>query len=220
MLAAHRRALARWKAPPPDTLADPRRQPEAQVRGHLKLYVEGLLDARLGNFDAALRAANELERLGGWRPARTLGARLAAELRARVMRARGNPAGALALIERADAGPGHPAFRWASYSPLLDLSSWRWLRAELTAEVGRELEALGWYQAFLESEDNTAFFIPAAHLRVAELQHRLGNDEEAGRHARRLIEMWSAPDSAWRPLLAKAMSLVEPPARAQPKSPH
>jgi DNA-binding SARP family transcriptional activator/TolB-like protein len=215
-LEAHRRALARWKAPPPDTLADPRRQPEAQVRWHLKVYVVGLLDVRLRNLDAALRAADELERLGGWRPARALGGRLAAELRARVMRARGDPAGALAVLERADAKPGHPAFRWVSYSPLLDLSGWRWLRAELTAELGRDREALGWYQAFLESEANsTAFFIPAAHLRVAELHHRLGEEGEAVRHARRLIEMWSAPDSAWLPLRAKAVNLAEAAARAQ-----
>ena len=208
-VVALRRAVKEWKAAPDEPDTDPRRHTEANVRSILKVYVIGLLDSWLGHHDSALRAADALDSRGRSEIEYGLRFRLAAELRARVLRAQGDAAGALTLLEGTDAAPWHPLFHpgW-SYSPALDLSSARWLRAELLAEVGRDREALGWYDGFLDNLSNTSFFVPAAQLRTAQIYARMGERAEARARARKLVTMWKEPDSLWRPMLDRAIALA------------
>ena len=166
-------------------------EPHAAMSGHLRAYVLGLLQARLGRPDETLELAAELESRGEIPHAHGLHLDLAAGLRAEVAR----------LDRDSEAVLGHLAERHGSYSyqlaifsPLFSQVRERWLRAEALHDLGRWEEADAWYESLAEINLFDVVFLAPAERRRAEIAERLGRPEEAAERRRRATELWRDAD--------------------------
>ncbi|HEX8358508.1 MAG TPA: hypothetical protein VF613_00200, partial [Longimicrobium sp.] len=168
----------------------------------LQLHALGLLEARRGDHEAALRYARQLD---GFHPPRRglriRGPLLGDGVRAHVAWLRGRPADGLALIDSA----------WQEFDRkpevfpyLLDSGHPRFLRAELLRMAGRDREALRWYGSVSEHFDKSIVYAAPVHLRTAEILDRLGRRAEAASHYRRFLELWRHSDPALRPQVEQA----------------
>jgi tetratricopeptide (TPR) repeat protein len=159
----------------------------------LRAYLLGLLSVRLGDTAAA---AMQLATLAGVaEPERAEVARaLAHALRAEMRRTAGDVAGALRELEQ------------FPFVPTWQLAHWgireRFLRAELLHALGRDTEALPWYDSFTGAYDMP--WMAAAHLRSGEIHERLGDRDRAAFHYQRFVRLWNACDPALRPLVTQA----------------
>jgi DNA-binding SARP family transcriptional activator/TolB-like protein len=168
----------------------------------MQAYLLGMLSARLGDTAAARRYLDELaavrdEPRAG--PARDL----AHGLRAEMARGRGDFKGALAEVER---------FQFTvSSAGVLEVSHWglheRFLRAELLHALGRDDEALPWYESFHGGYDLP--YLAPAQFRLAEICARQGDRKRAAFHASRVLAMWRTADPELQPLLAQARAWAE-----------
>jgi tetratricopeptide (TPR) repeat protein len=159
----------------------------------MRTYLLGLLSVRLGDTAAARRAVASLRAVA--EPGHAgAAASLARGVMAEVARARGDAAGALRELEQ------------FTYGLSTDLAHWgvreRFLRAELLRALGREADALPWYESFGITYDLP--WVAPAHLRSGEIHERLGNAERAVFHYGRFVDLWKACDPELRPLVGRA----------------
>jgi len=175
------------------------------VHSHLRLYLLGLLSARLRDEMAALRYAEELEYLKAPPEAGTLAQDLAATVRAFLAWEKGSLTDALGALDeiRMEAGVRHT---WDSsfYSHV----SARYLRAELLNALGRYEEALPWYGNIIQSIYDHTYLTPS-YLRRGEIYEKLGNQEEAIEHYTRFVELWKDCDPELRPLVDDVEARLE-----------
>jgi TolB-like protein len=119
------------------------------LEAEVDAYVMGLLRLALGDGAGARRGLEALReaQAGGARPpeAALLQIRegLRAGLEADILRAEGDPQGALRTLDGVELGTWH---QWAMISPLASLARERGLRAHLLEELGRHPEAEAWRQ--------------------------------------------------------------------------
>jgi tetratricopeptide (TPR) repeat protein len=167
--------------------------------GPAKLHLIGALAVRAGDFAAAEGAARQLEsaEMGS-----SIGADLALAVRARVLAARNDLAGALALLDKQQVNIP------ARYAPWFPRLSEPWLRAGLLEGLGRQREALALYDALNFYSVIDPVFVPMAHLRKAKLLDALGEPEAAAEHYQRFIELWNDCEPAERPEVERARARV------------
>ena len=163
----------------------------------MRTYLLGLLSARLGDLAAASRHADELAAVRDERHAGQAHD-LARGLRAEIARTRGQLPRALAEIERFPFEISAPGVRALAHWGVRE----RFLRAELLHALGRDEEALPWYNSFQNAYDLS--FMAAAHMRQGEIEERLGERERAEFHYTRFITMWRDCDPEFQPLVAQA----------------
>jgi DNA-binding SARP family transcriptional activator/TolB-like protein len=157
----------------------------------LRQYTLGVLAIRLGDLPAARRAASELERFAGAVGAPPLLRDLARGLRARVARAAGDLEGALRLLgsmEQRDTQGD------VSITPFSSRAGERYLRGEILAALGRDAEALRWFESLGTGSVTEVPLLPIATLRAAELEERLGNTTEAAQDYARVLDLWRNAD--------------------------
>lgn len=178
-------------------LAPPLTHPGVQLRPEMQMYLLGLLSARLGDTAAATRYAAALGSVRD--PRRAEPARdLARGVRAEIARSQGDFKRALAAIEGFPFDVSAPGARAAAHWGVRE----RFLRAELLLALGREEEALPWYDSFQGGYDLP--FIAAAHFRQGEIEERLGHRERADFHYGRFLSMWRNCDPEFQPLIERA----------------
>ena len=170
--------------------------PHPELGAAARAYLLGLLSIRLQDTAAARGYRAELDAVRGG----SAGAAhaLAHGLRAEIARSSGDLEGALAEIEQfpfevvAQVGSG--------------LAHWgvreRFLRAEILHALGRDDEALGWYDSFVGWPDLP--WLAGAHFRRGQIQARLGHREHARFHYGRFVRLWKNCDQEFRPLLDQA----------------
>jgi len=121
-------------------------------------------------------------------------------VRAEVARRRGQPAEALALLERA-----RPQQWWNPLvvaSPFYGQSYERWMRAELSTALGKEATALDWYAGLgFWGPGTESTLMPPARIRMGEITEGLGQRDEAIAHYTRALERWKDCDPKFRPML-------------------
>lgn len=176
-----------------------------EVHRHLKAFLLGLLNARLGDDAVAERYGAELETLEGPVGSASLPEDLSLGVRAYIAWRRGESADGLAFLERARM---QSYYQNAIESPYYSLSFQRYLRAMLLEDVGRVEEALVWYGSFEEISMFDLVFAAPSHLRRAEILERRGELEEARRHYARFIELWSDSDSELQPIVEQAKQSI------------
>jgi hypothetical protein len=125
-----------------------------------------LLDLRLGD---AASAADRLEELAELEASGPLVRNLTVELDAALAWARGNPADALARLERA-----RPElwYQLTLGSPFFALASQRFLRARLLEALGRSKEAAGWYRSIAERSPYEVIYLRAAREALTGIKRR------------------------------------------------
>jgi len=172
----------------------------------VRAYLLGLLSARIGDDTAALAHASRLDALAAGQGrarseyARAMAHDLAFTVRAELARRRGEPAEALALLERARPDRWYPVIPWIS--PIDGLSYERWMRAELLAALGRDAEALDWYAGIgVWGPGTESSLVPARLVRVGEIYERLGQREEAVAQYTAFVALWRECDPELRPIV-------------------
>ncbi|UCC84336.1 MAG: hypothetical protein JSW46_05240 [Gemmatimonadota bacterium] len=174
--------------------------PPHGVQPAIRLYLLGMLNARLALDAAALAYADSLQR-AEWTVGGNVSATLAPGIRAALAAAHGDVEEALRIIE---AAPFEGNWDELVSSPVLAMAAERYLMAELLDAVGRSREALGWFASLGGLQAYEIAYVAPAHLRRAQVHERLGEPEEAAEHYARFIELWQDCDPELRPLVEEA----------------
>lgn len=164
-------------------------------------YLLGLLSARLGDTVRARRVLGELA-ISGDTLLERVAQNLADGLSAEISRTSGNPAAALAPLERISKGVLGAQRLLAHWS-----TRERFLLADVLVALGRDEEALPWYASFRSYYD--LVYMAPAHFRQAEIYERMGNAERARFHYGRFIDLWKDCDPELRPLVDRARQALE-----------
>lgn len=154
----------------------------------LGLYVLGHLHARAEAFDAASRTADRLAALEVDPMASALVDDWSRGVRAHAAWRQGRPGDALALLEG-----GRLEISWAQRlapSPFLSQNFERYLRAQLLETVGRDEEALRWYECVPADFVHEIVFLAPSYLRRAEIHDRRGEYAKARDFYQRFIALW------------------------------
>lgn len=171
----------------------------AQLHPYLRLYLLGLLSARLGDTAAALSYASDLQRLSRRSHAPIFVADLGRVVQMEVAWVAGRLEEALSTLEGArfwsdlDLPPDN--------SPFLERSYERFARAELLHQLGRREEAARWYQPMVDA------FVYAggpSALRLAQLHDQWGKPERAKAYYAHFLRWWQECDQELRPLVDNA----------------
>ncbi|MFN8668041.1 MAG: hypothetical protein U0164_12760 [Gemmatimonadaceae bacterium] len=147
-------------------------------------YVVGLLDMRLGDTSAVRREAEALRQQPGDTVERALAGALSIALRARLALAARDTVMALRLLESIN--PSIPLYDRTEVS---SFSRERYLRATLLAAMGREDEALSWFESLGQGAIGEIAYLGSATEARARLLARLGERELAKAMMARLHRM-------------------------------
>jgi serine/threonine-protein kinase len=199
-LEAMRDAVLRWDATAPgspDTTGLVKLH--AKLHPYLRLYLLGLLNARMGDAAAALSYATELQGQSLRSHAPTFVADLGRVVRMEVAWVAGRLEEALSTLEgagfwtRLDLPPDN--------SPFLERSYERFARAELLYQLGRREEAARWYQPMV---DGFVYAGGPSALRLAQLHDRWAKPQQANGYYARFVRWWQDCDPELRPLVDEA----------------
>jgi tetratricopeptide (TPR) repeat protein len=172
---------------------------------HIRVYLLGVLHARLDDYAAAYALAEELENLKGPPDAGTVAQDLAHGIRGHIAWSRGLPSEALDELNKARReGPWLEGRFWWS-SPFLYQSYEHLVTALALQELGRNDEALAWYDSIFSGLNDFNFIYQApVHFKRAEIYESLGQPERAVEHYRRFIELLKNCDPPLRPRVEEA----------------
>lgn len=169
------------------------------VRRYLKLYLLGMLNARMGDDRAALQYASELERGDSSTPAGAFAMGQAKVVRAEVAWRAGRAEEALATLEQAGFWT-HSGLDLSGDSPFYTHIHERFARAELLYQLGRMAEALRWYRSLTYD----LLYNGPSHYRLAQLYQARGEKRAATEHYVEFMKAWRDCDPMLRPQLQQA----------------
>jgi tetratricopeptide (TPR) repeat protein len=107
----------------------------------------------------------------------------------------------LAALERQ---PPTGNYQDRMYSPLLDRSLDRFLRAEMLSALGRDDEAIPLYRSFEWYTQYNRAYAALAHLALGRIAERGGRLDDARRHYERVMFLYTEADPEVRPILDEA----------------
>ena len=182
---------------PYTTLTHPFGTSNAAFGESMRQYLLALLSTRLGEYDVADKHIQSIETAARrTHPVQVTG--LIAGARAELARSRGHYTEALAALER---------FPFV-LQPMLDLAHFgaheRMLRGDLLRALGRDQEALQWYDATPTGYDLA--YMAQAHYWRAEINARLGNAGAARFHRLRFERLWRNADPERQPRLRDGLA--------------
>jgi tetratricopeptide (TPR) repeat protein len=155
----------------------------AMVRPELRLYLLGMLNARLGDTERARSYADTLSRRQEndvrEKDVEIFARALAQSLRGHIARARGQDSLALHLLLQPEARIQSPP-EFLALSPFYARAHDRYTIASLSKKLNKTEEAVRWYHSLLDSFDFV--YAAAAHQELAGLYDQQGKSELARRH--------------------------------------
>jgi serine/threonine-protein kinase len=172
----------------------------APAHPYLRLYLLGLLSARLGYFDDAREYGAQLTRRAPTSFSPSFVEQLGRTLRAEVARGRGRANEALQIIDSLRIWIPEGLNQTRS-SPFYGFEYERNLRAELLHLGGRNEDALGAYRSLADMLFHSG---APAHLRLAEIYEQRGERQKASHHYARFVELWKDCDPELQPLVLEA----------------
>jgi tetratricopeptide (TPR) repeat protein len=167
---------------------------------HVRLYALGLLASRLGEPDAALRAAGQLEATPAAVELTPALRALAAAVRADVAISGRRPAdavSALALVR------GAVPLDLSGMSPFSEDYA-RLLRGEALLALGNDDEALRWLDNGFDATPNQMEYRPQVSLRLGDIYERKGERQKAIDEYARFVRLWTGCDARLRPAVEDA----------------
>ena len=189
------------------TAWDPARNP-ASAAGpgvallpQVRLYVLGLLASRLGEADAALRAAAQLETAAVATESVPVVRALAAAVRADVALAAQRPADAVKALEAVRGGV--PLDLMSGSSPFSEDYA-RFLRGEALLALGNDGEALRWLENGFGGTPDEMALRAQVSLRLGDIYERKGERQKAIDAYARFVRLWARCDERLRPAVEEA----------------
>jgi tetratricopeptide (TPR) repeat protein len=164
------------------------------TRAPAKRYLIGVLAMRAGDLSAAQQAEQALEKMPSLEGSSITGD-LALALRARILAARKNFAGALAVMDKQQLRiPMRFRIRYSRPGDVF-------FRASLLEQLGRASEALALYEALDFYLLTSIGYLPAANLHRARIYERLGDKRRAIERYEIFAELWKNCEPEERPEL-------------------
>jgi tetratricopeptide (TPR) repeat protein len=170
------------------------------VAPHLRLYLLGLLSARLGDGPEALRLASALETHPAPPASRGVVRSLARTIRADVAAGSGRTNEGLTLLEGVR---GEIPFELLGLLAFSEEHA-RYLRSRLLFLAGRDEEALRLIENAFAGTPAEMYYRAPGHLLQAEIHQRLGNRDAAAEQYSRFIALWRSCDEPLRPAVEGA----------------
>lgn len=171
------------------------------THAHLRLYLLGAVNARLGDDGAAIAAARDLEGLPGAPFATAIALDLAHGIRGQVAWRHGRSAEALAELEQAHMRAGYEA---GVASPFFSEAVERFLRAVALEAMGRREDALQLYNSFRDFGLYDQIYLGPASLARGRILEQLGRRPEAIAEYAAFVDLWQECDPELRPLVREA----------------
>ena len=171
------------------------------AHAHLRLYLLGVVSARLGDDAASLTAARELEELPGVPLVTTIARDLAHGVRAQVAWRHGRTAEALGELDQVRMSAGYEA---GVASPFFSEAPERFLRAAALEAAGRRPEALQAYDSFDLYSIYDLIYLGPARLARARTLDQLGRRAEAIVEYAGFVDLWRDCDPELQPLVHEA----------------
>jgi tetratricopeptide (TPR) repeat protein len=196
-LVALRTALRTWDAGPTPPSASPVFGIHNGFHSQLRLYLLGLVSARLGDTTAALRYADSLVATPADTLKTLLAGNLARAVRARVLARRGDVNGALSELGQPWIDP---RTHRSHYSSILAQVADRYFRAELLQRAGRFSEALDAYSSVSDYSLDGLMYLPMSHLHRGDIYLQMDDRERAASHYENFVALWKDCDPEMRPL--------------------
>jgi tetratricopeptide (TPR) repeat protein len=178
----------------------------ARLQPHLRLYLLGLLNSRLGDRAAALRYAEEIEDIGGPPEAQTTIRDLARTVRADVALQSGNAGEARHALDSVQGKVPLELVNVPLYANAREFAQEhaRHLRVLALSAGQMDREALRWIESSFQGAPSEFVYLAPMHLEQAEIYDRLGQLEKAVDHYRRFVTLWQNCDVPLRPLVEQA----------------
>ena len=195
-------------APPPDDsrvgLSVYFQRPPAAQAERSRLYLSGVLSARLGDRAQATRRAVELDGLAR-SDSSSMAADFARGIRAELAFAASDPEAALREIE----GLRHETYYVTAFAfPELSQARERFLHGEALVRLGRPEEALPWFGSFAEFSPYDMIYTAVGYLRRGELLESLGRPRDALAEYEQFVELWRDADPELQPMVRQAKAAV------------
>jgi serine/threonine-protein kinase len=203
-LVALRDSLRRWDPSSARTEGDGLFPIHRGLHRYLRLYLLGLLSARLRDEPAALRYAAELERADRSSPRGRFAADEAQIIRSELAWIRGRRQEALTLLEGAQFWTSNSGLEEGGDSPFTTHFHERFARPELLYELGREDEALPWYRSLAYD----LLYTGPAELRLGQIYEHKGDRRRAIEHYSRFVELWRESDPELQPMVHQAQQAL------------
>ena len=189
-LSSIRASLSAW-TPEPDAPPTGAAYLAVALRPHLRLYLLGLLAAKAGDADAALRHATDLTRLEAPPGASRVARALVATIRADVAMRRIQPAEALTLLRDAD---GHVPLELVMVRPFVSTRDFtqehaRYLRAQALLATGQPAEARRWLETSFQGSPLEMVYRAPVHQLLATALRQMGDPQAADEHSRRAAKL-------------------------------
>jgi tetratricopeptide (TPR) repeat protein len=191
--------LAAWDPAADQSSASPA-GPMAGMLPAARLYALGLLAVRLGQPDAAARAAAQLEAVPATDPIAGPARSLAAAVRADMALAARRPADAVAALASVR---GAVPLSLSGVSPFSEDYA-RFLRGEALVALGKDDEALRWLENGFGGVPDVMIFRAPVLFRLGDIYERKGERQKAIDAYARFVRLWSACDAPLRPAVAEA----------------
>jgi serine/threonine protein kinase len=170
----------------------------------LRMYLMGLVSARMADVPRAQSYAGEIERQQFPPGYKSLAADFAGSVRAQIDRVQNRPAEALKKLEPILAETKNPL-----ESPFVSEAYERFTRAELLYELGRYQEARGGFDHLVESSVFEFVYLPLSHLWLGEICDRQGDSKNAAAHYKAFIDLWRDCDRDLSPMVELARRKLE-----------
>jgi DNA-binding SARP family transcriptional activator/TolB-like protein len=203
-LVALRDALRRWDPAEASEEGDGLFADHRGLHPYLRLYLLGLLSARLRDEPAARRYVAELERADRSSPPGRFAADKAQIIRSELAWIRGRRQEALTLLEGARFWTSNSGLEGGGDSPFTSHFHERFARPELLYELGREDEALPWYRSLAYD----LLYTGPAELRQAQIYAHKGDRRRAIEHYSRFVELWRESDPELQPMVRQAQQAL------------
>jgi DNA-binding SARP family transcriptional activator/TolB-like protein len=167
----------------------------------VRRYLEGLIDARLGDTLNASREVRQLMRINRAGGDRLLAANFSAGVEAEVAWYAGKTRNALRILESDRPGA---SFTGVDESPFYSGGYSRFRHAEALQALGKDADALRWYGSLHDNPVTELLFAAPAHLHQAEIFEASGDRHQAVMHYGRVLRLLGHCEPDLRPLAARA----------------
>jgi tetratricopeptide (TPR) repeat protein len=183
--------------------AEPNAGLAVRLQPHLRLYLLGLLSARLGDQPGALRFAAEIERTEAPPESRDVIRGLAQTVRADVAAQSGRIA-QTGPVDRGAIPLELVSVRLFTNAREYTLEHARYLHVLQLRAKEQNNEALRWIETAFQGSPSEIVYLAPMHLLQGEIYERLGEREQALDHYRRFVSLWRDCDPALQPRVAEA----------------
>ena len=201
-----RREVELWK--PGTGPSGPGASLAAQLNPHLRLYLLGLLSARLGDYEGAMRRAGDIERARSPEEARAVIQALALTIRADVALLGRDSDEAGRVLDGVQGQIPLELVSVAAYTNVREFTEEhaRYLRVLVLGLQEKNRAALQWAETSFRGAPSEIVYLAPMHLERAQLYERLGERDRAVEHYQRFLALWRDCDPALRPVVERAKS--------------